>query len=203
MTLKEILRMRMTLRTLLLTGVVTVTAVLNGQTQSLHASSHEVDLALTYDAVHNTVNGGGSFWQQGGGVELSAEFYHGLGIAASVGGVHVGNIHGSGVDLTTITTVFGPRYTWTTPSGRIALFGQGLIGEAHGLGGVFPSTVGVLSNYNTFALQAGGGVDWRLSRHYAARLIQADWLRTEFPNAGANVQNNLRLGAGIVFRLQR
>jgi len=195
--------MRMTLRTLLLTGVVTVTAVLNGQTQSLHTSSHEVDLALTYDALHNTVNGGGSFWQQGGGLELTAEFYHGLGIAASVGGVHAGNIQGSGVDLTTVTTVFGPRYTWTTPSGRIALFGQGLIGEAHGLDGVFPSSAGALSNYNTFALQTGGGVDWRLSRHYAARLIQAEWLRTEFPNAGTNVQNNLRIGAGIVFRLQR
>ena len=156
--------MRIILRTLLLTGVATVTTALNGQA----SRSHEVDLALTYDALHNSINGGGSFWQQGGKLELSAEFYHGLGIAMSVGGAHVSNIHGSGVDLTTVTTVFGPRYTWSTPSGRIALFGQGLIGEAYGLNGVFPSTAGALSTYNTFALQTGGGVDWRMSWHFAA-----------------------------------
>ena len=26
--------------------------------------------------------------------------------------------------------------------------------------------------------------------------VQADWIRTQFPNATTNVQNNLRLGAG-------
>jgi hypothetical protein len=34
------------------------------------------------------------------------------------------------------------------------------------------------------------------------RLVQADWVRTELSNAGGNVQNNLRLGAGVVFRIR-
>jgi len=30
-------------------------------------------------------------------------------------------------------------------------------------------------------------------------VIQADWLRTQLPNSTTNVQNDLHLGAGIVF----
>ncbi|MEZ2346444.1 hypothetical protein [Terriglobus sp. RCC_193] len=188
---------------LLLTGVVTTTSVLSGQTaSSTRGSSHEVDLALTYTAINNSLSRGGSFWQQGGGVELSGEVWRGLGVTASVTGARASNIT-SGVNLTTITTVFGPRYAWTTSSGKIALFGQGLIGEAHGLDSVFPSPQGALSDYISFALQAGGGVDLRLSRHFAVRAVQADWLRTQFPNAGTNVQNNLRISGGLVLRLQR
>jgi peptidoglycan-associated lipoprotein len=51
-------------------------------------------------------------------------------------------------------------------------------------------------------LQVGSGVDLHLSLHIALRPLQADWIRTEFDNASTNVQNNLRLGAGMVFRLR-
>jgi hypothetical protein len=47
----------------------------------------------------------------------------------------------------------------------------------------------------------GGGVDIGLSPHFALRVFQADWLRTQFPNADTNVQNNFRVAAGIVFRI--
>lgn len=36
----------------------------------------------------------------------------------------------------------------------------------------------------------------------ASRLLEASWLRTEFENATTDVQNNLQLGAGIVFRIR-
>jgi len=193
--------MRRTLRSLLLVGAVTITTTLNGQTPNTRTTSHEVDLALTYNALHNNLASGGNFWQQGGGLELSAEFYHGLGLAMSIAGARADNI-ANGVSLTTITELFGPRYTWTAPSGRSALFGEGLIGEAHGLDSVFPSPQGALSDYNSFALQTGGGVDLRLSKRFAVRPIQADWLRTQFPNARTNIQNNFRVGAGVVVRLQ-
>jgi peptidoglycan-associated lipoprotein len=104
-----------------------------------------------------------------------------------------------------VTTTFGPRYTWYRPShtGKrkgLAIFGQGLIGEAHGFNSYFPTLSGSLTDYNSFALQVGGGVDIGLSRHFAVRAIQADWLRTQFPNSTINVQNNFRLAAGIVLR---
>jgi hypothetical protein len=44
-------------------------------------------------------------------------------------------------------------------------------------------------------------MDIRLSKHLAVRALEAGWLRTQFPNAGSNVQNNLTLGGGVVFRL--
>jgi outer membrane immunogenic protein len=190
------------IRSLLLAGVVTG-AALAVQGQATQApTSLEVDLALTYSAQRGNSVPGDFFWQQGGTLELSAEAYRGFGIAASIGGHHTGNI-GTGVGLTTVTTTFGPRYTWHSRSNKIAVFGEGLIGEAHGLDSVFPSPLGALTSYDAFALQVGGGVDWRPRRHLALRLLQVDWLRTQFANSTTNIQNNLRLSAGIVFRLQR
>jgi hypothetical protein len=49
------------------------------------------------------------------------------------------------------------------------------------------------ADYISFALQVGGSVDIGLSRHFALRVFQADWLRAQFPNADTNVQNNFRV----------
>jgi hypothetical protein len=49
-------------------------------------------------------------------------------------------------------------------------------------------------------LQIGGSADLELSRHFALRLVHADWLRTQLPNATTNVQNTLQFDGGIVFR---
>jgi hypothetical protein len=73
----------------------------------------EIDLALTYSAQYGNRTSNESFWAQGGGAELTATFYHGLGIAANVTGTHAANISSSGVGLTLVTTTFGPTYTWT------------------------------------------------------------------------------------------
>jgi len=48
----------------------------------------------------------------------------------------------------------------------------------------------------------GGGMNIPVTRHISIRAIEADWLRTELPNNAANVQNNLRLGAGFVYRIR-
>ena len=53
----------------------------------------------------------------------------------------------------------------------------------------------------SLALQVGGGVDLGLTRHFGIRVFQADWVRTQLPNGTTDVQNTLRLGAGVVFRL--
>ena len=37
--------------------------------------------------------------------------------------------------------------------------------------------------------------------HFAMRAIRADWIRIQFPNGATNIQNTLRLGAGVVPRL--
>ena len=83
----------------------------------------------------------------------------------------------------------------------LAIFGQGLIGSAWGFDSYFPSSAGGTTDATSFALQVGGGVDLGLKRHIGIRLFQADWLRTQLPNGTTNVQNTLRLGTGIVFRI--
>jgi peptidoglycan-associated lipoprotein len=51
-------------------------------------------------------------------------------------------------------------------------------------------------------LEVGGGINYLLTPRFSVRAIDADWLRTQLPNATTNVQNNLRLGAGIVYRIK-
>jgi hypothetical protein len=53
-------------------------------------------------------------------------------------------------------------------------------------------------------MTAGSGFDIRLARHISIRAIQAKYLMTRFsdPTTGAgNTQNDLRLSAGLLFRL--
>jgi opacity protein-like surface antigen len=195
--------MRITLCKLLLLGALTSIASMAYGQSPVVQEPHEVDLAFTYGAQRSNLTTAAEFWLQGGAADLSAEFYHGLSIVANVAGERISNINGSGVDLTMVTTTFGPRYTWSHPSHKLAVFGHALIGEAIGVDSVFPSPRGALASDNTMALQIGGGADLRLTKHIAVRAIQADWVRTQFPNATTNVQNNMRIGAGIVFRLQR
>jgi hypothetical protein len=194
--------MRITLRTLLLTAAILwISATASGQAAST-AEPHEVDLTFTYSPQFSNLVIGSNFWLQGGSLDLSAEFYHGLSIVANIAGERASSISGSGVNLTMVTTTFGPRYTWT-PKNKLTVFGHGMLGEAFGLDSDFPSRESAETDFNTLALQVGGGVDLRLSRHFGLRAVQADWIRTQFPNSTTNVQNNLRLGAGIVFRLRR
>jgi hypothetical protein len=189
---------------LLLTVSLRAQAVATGPTPS----HQEVDLAVTYTVQHSNLVSNPTFWQQGGSVELSTQTYRGFGIAANIAGTNVGDAANSGTGLTMVTATFGPRYTWYRPVGgarkkSLAIFGQGLIGEAHGFNSYFPTPAASLTDYNSFALQVGGGVDIGLSRHIAVRAIQADWLRTQFPNSTTNVQNTFRVAAGIVLRFSQ
>jgi hypothetical protein len=135
---------------------------------------------------------------------LTATFFHGLGIAANVTGTHA-NISSSGVGLTLVTTTFGPTYTWAVPHpkdspGPLRFVGESLIGIANGAGSVFPDPSGAQSDASSLALQIGGAADLNLSRHFALRLLHADWLRTQLPNASTNVQNTLQLDTGTILR---
>jgi hypothetical protein len=170
-----------------------------------------VDVAITYDALHANHITGDTFWMQGGAVELGARLYRGLGIAARVEGSHVGAATTNRVPLSLVTTIFGLRYTVTSRSGRYVIFGEGLAGESNGFHSLFSKgsgpvdspTAGTTTSANALAVEAGGGLDVRLSEHLALRAVDIRYLRTGFPNSTTNIQNNLNLGAGIVFRFGR
>ena len=106
-----------------------------------------------------------------------------LGGVADVDG-HYGSVNGIGTS--THTFLFGPQIS--LPS-SVSPFGHLLIGGAHN------STGG---NGNTsFSMALGGGVDAELIHGIHWRLVQADYLMTQF--AGRS-QNNFRLSTGILFR---
>ena len=65
----------------------------------------------------------------------------------------------------------------------------------------FPDRVGKLpTSYDTsFVLTVGGGLDIAVSKHIWIRAVQADYFYSE-RNLQGNRQNQVRLGAGIVFR---
>lgn len=140
-----------------------------------------------------------SFWMQGGSIELGANVWHGVGIAADVTGTHTDSVGSSGIPLSLVTVTFGPRYRWHAAH-RIAIYGEGLIGEANSFRSLLP---GKQTEADSFASQVGGGIDYRVSDRFAIRVLDAAWLRTQVPNGTSNVQDTLRLGAGMVLRFAR
>ena len=67
---------------------------------------------------------------------------------------------------------------------------------------LLPGRRGPAGATTDFAMIAGGGLDIPISRHIAIRPIEADHLLTRLPNGGNNVENNLRLSAGLVIRIR-
>jgi hypothetical protein len=101
----------------------------------------------------------------------------------------VGGYHAEGFRLGTYMA--GARFTARVK--RVSLFGQALFGGAHADAGArgFPAY------QNSVAWAFGGGLDYRVSSRIALRLGEVDYLQTRL---GSSVQNNVRVGAGIVFR---
>ena len=166
---------------------------------------HETDVAVTYTEQYSNLVSTPTFWHSGGGIELSTQLYHGLGVTANVAGTQTDNAASSGVGLTLVTATFGPRYRYYRPLGsehrrNLAAFGQALGGQAWGFNSFFPTASGGQTNDTSVAMQIGGGVDIGLTRHLGFRVFRADWVRTQFPNGTTDVQNTFRLGAGVVFR---
>jgi hypothetical protein len=163
----------------------------------------QLDFGITYAAGHANYVPDSTFWMQGGSIELVGHVPYGFAAVADITGLHAGASGPSTVPINLVTDTFGPRYTALVAhrksSHPIFLFGQGLIGEAHGLRGLYPGPNGTTSSALSFALQLGGGADIALSPHLTLRAAQVGWLRTQLPNGGSDVQNDLRVGAGIVF----
>lgn len=196
--------MRRHLVRMILFGAVTaaIAAVPLAAQNSQDRSGPELNVAVTYNASISDVTTGSNFWLQGGSAQIHGRFYGGLGVVADVAGMHIANINSTGVGLDMVTATFGPRYTWSTVHSRSELFVQGLAGVANGFNSVFPNRAGAQTVGNSLAVLAGGGLNVKLRPHLVLRAFEADYLRTQLPNSTNNVQNNLRVGAGIVLRLR-
>src|SRR5271166_3447637 len=94
-----------------------------------------------------------------------------------------------------LTYLVGPRVNFR--HARFTPFVQTLFGGVRTTDGIAQST-GTADN---FAMTAGGGIDFNVSRHVSVRPIQAEYFMTRIPDGLNNRQDNLRIGAGIAVRL--
>ena len=131
-----------------------------------------------------------------------------------------------GVQNTTAFTYGGPRIYFRTH--RLAPFGQVLVGAAYrhlstgvtaltsattpivpvvNPAGLFPGPLtlvsGQLTNVNNaFSMRIGGGLDYRLNKHFSIRAVEVDYILTRFPNLSNGFrenQNSIAASAGAVF----
>lgn len=90
--------------------------------------------------------------------------------------------------------VVGPRVSvWPAPTVRI--FAQALGGGVHGNAEASFSGFNQSASADAFAAIAGVGVDWRFTRNFYWRIIEADYLRMNFTNQN----DNFRLSTGLIF----
>jgi len=178
---------------------------------TLMAQAQSADLAVTYTADRAKIAtvDCGCFWMQGGSFDAALPLFRGLGVAANLTGEHSASIS-PGVDLSKLTFVAGPRYTysttrWSRRAPRFkrgtSVFGEALFGSAHGFDGVFSTSSGVRNSTNALAMQFGGGVNISLARGFGIRAIELDYVRTNFRNFATNTQNDLRIAVGISYHL--
>ncbi|MGA3325428.1 MAG: hypothetical protein ABSF45_13225 [Terriglobia bacterium] len=163
-----------------------------------------IDLAFTYTPERaNVASSGGSFWLRGESADAAFTFFHGLGMAASVTGVRASNIAPS-VSLGKLAIMGGPRYTLRVGSKHEnRVFAEALFGGVHAFDSAFPTSTGITPTANSFSLLLGGGWDVAVSKHFAIRAIEADYVRTSLPNNGTNTQDYLRLAFGVSYHIQR
>jgi outer membrane protein OmpA-like peptidoglycan-associated protein len=194
----------------------TAAAVQNAGGQNIGTPKVELFVGYSYlRAVPAPEAGNRLVWMNGGSTSLALNFNRYLGIVGDFGaytnsqmlfqGGYTGTVDVDNANIGAFSYLFGPRISFRNHS-RVTPFVQALFGDMHAnevtlTGCTFSCTF--LPSEDTFAWTAGGGLDIRVRRHFAIRLIQAEYLMTRFQDysTGATAsQNDMRLSSGIVFR---
>lgn len=157
------------------------------------------DVGVTYSYVrYNPATSGiKNFSMNGGSGSVAVNFKSWLSGVADIGGYSKATPPTFG-SRTLSTYLFGPRVS-INRYGRFTPFGQVLVGIAH-TGDRYLATGG---SQTPFAAAIGGGLDWRWTNHIRIRTAEVDYLLTHFgelTNRNTQVQNNLRVSSGFVFR---
>jgi outer membrane immunogenic protein len=165
--------------------------------------SNTLDVSITFSELRANapVGGCGCFWMAGGTGELTYPVWRNFSGVAAVAGHTTGNVPGFNVGLSLVSGMGGLRMRWPTHT-RFQPFAQVLFGGVHGFDSYFPAPVGKLpTSYDTsYAMAVGGGLDIAVSRHVWIRALKADYNYSSLRNLQGDNQNQLRIGAGIVFR---
>ena len=163
------------------------------------------DAAATYHWVHANAGPGqcGCVGLNGGGLSGSWNFRSSWSAVVDVSAETRNSPPQANNSLTLVSYLAGARYKlrqpWLEGNHKPQPFAQVVLGAAHAGGG----ETGVADGSYKFATRIGGGIDVPLSAHLAVRIIQIDYYLTTFANATNDHQNNLLVGAGIVYRWSR
>jgi outer membrane immunogenic protein len=138
----------------------------------------------------------GCFSMNGGGSNLVINMPRGFSLVTDVTAAYANKIDGSTQNISILNFMGGPRYSYRstkrwTPYVQVLLGGSEEYSNDAYLGG----------GKTAFAVTGGGGVTRVLSRHFAWNVIEADYVYSQLPNAKNDVQNDLRVSTGLVFRI--
>jgi len=100
--------------------------------------------------------------------------------------------HPNSVNVSAHTFMFGPHFAYRK-AGAFTPFAHVLLGGIRASQGY----VGISQDATKFAAAFGGGIDIKVHRNVAVRIIQAEYMVTPFLGLR---QDNVRLTAGIVLR---
>jgi len=163
-----------------------------------------------------------SFNANGGSAQFVYNFKHYIGAAVEAGAVNNGSLLSGALDTTTVHFVAGPRFSYNTHS-RWMPYGEVLFGGSRSstsaqitaiqVGGPIinplavsglPISARVVASSSThFAMLVGGGLDVKLSKHFAFRPFGFDYYLTRLPTVlnpdNPQNRNNWRYIAGFNF----
>ncbi len=145
----------------------------------------KVEVYAGYDYVRVS-DLGISYNFNGGSGQLAYNVNRWLGIVGDFGGYYTSDGFHAGV----LSYMAGPRVNFRG-HGKMTPFAQILLGGARSIDN---------SPLNAFAMTVGGGLDYKISQHFAIRPVQAEYFLTKFSDGASDRQNNFRFGAGVVFQ---
>lgn len=193
------------MRSILLATILSLAGASAALAQDSAANSYSGDAAATIHYVRVNAGPGqcGCFNLWGGGLSGSWNFRGHWSAVTEISAENSSGDPATSSSLTLTSYMAGVRYQlpqpWLEGPHKPQPFAQLLIGGAHAGGG----SAGVGDGTYEFASRLGGGVDIPVNSHFSVRLVQIDYYLTRFANQVNDHQNNLLVGAGLVFHWSR
>ena len=195
------------LRRLVLLLLLTLAAI-SGSRAAAQESQIPADLGVSFLQERTKFVGSGTdtyFMLRGAKVDFAYSLAKSIGLVVSGTGLSTVNLRGS-LDVEQISFMAGPRYTWnwghitpTASNRKGGLFVEGKVGYVIAISGSYPVDGRILSNASSLTYLGGAGVNLHVYDRFDLRPIELEYVRSQLPNGGTNVQNSLRLGSGINF----
>ena len=122
-----------------------------------------------------------TFNGNGGGGQLEYNANHWLGVVGDLGGYGATSTSNGALVGGAFTYLFGPRVNFR--HGIVTPFAQTLFGGIWTTDGI-----GNSASENNFAMTAGGGIDFKVSKHVSVRPVQAEYFMTKIPDGSTTAR---------------